>query len=390
MIRKTKTPRVNWQQKVESKGMVYHTSPEGKVYWDESAYYVFTMEQIEHLENVTNELHEMCLLAAERIIEKKMYDKLKIPESAIPLIESTWENEPPSLYGRFDFSWDGVGEPKMLEYNADTPTSLLEASVIQWFWLREEFRFKDQFNSIDDKLVAKWKELVPFLARDFAGSLSKHPPTVHFAHMDDWEDGLTVTYLRDCAHRAGIKTIGSLIENIHWNGEQFVDAEDTRILSLFKLYPWEWMVNEEYGLYLSKSNTQFIEPAWKMLLSNKGILPILWEMFPDHPNLLAASFEKNIGKFYVKKPLLSREGSNVEIVSDRGETIFRSQGDYGEEGYVYQAFAPLPDFDGKFPVIGSWVIDQEAVGMGIRESDDWITSNTSRFVPHLIDSWRLL
>ena len=46
------------------------------------------------------------------------------------------------------------------------------------------------------------------------------------------------------------------------------------------------------------------------------------------------------------------------------------------------ADAPLPDFDGHHPVIGSWVIANQAAGIGIREDTSPITGNNSRFVPH--------
>jgi glutathionylspermidine synthase len=147
-----------------------------------------------------------------------------------------------------------------------------------------------------------------------------------------------------------------------------------------KLYPWEWLINEEYGKYIFKSTTQFIEPAWKMILSNKGILPLLWELFPEHPNLLPAYFTSKIEGDYIKKPLLSREGANISIFKD-GE-VTSSEGDYGEEGFIYQALHELPNFDGNHPMVGSWVIEGESAGIGIREDTSLITGNLSRFVPH--------
>jgi glutathionylspermidine synthase len=86
---------------------------------------------------------------------------------------------------------------------------------------------------------------------------------------------------------------------------------------------------------------------------------------------------------YARKPLLSREGANISLTTDAGE--ISTTGLYGEEGYTYQALAPIPNFGGKYPVIGSWLIDGESAGMGIRESDTLITNNLSRFVPHLFE-----
>jgi glutathionylspermidine synthase len=234
----------------------------------------------------------------------------------------------------------------------------------------------DQFNSIHDKLVAKFKELKDYF----------HAGPVHFAAMETWEDFMTIQYLRDCAEQAGVKTVSMKMAEVGWDSVDncFVDLELRRIRNIFKLYPWEWLVHEEYGQHLLETADQmhWMEPAWKMLLSNKGILPILWELFPNHPNLLPTYFNPDSLARYAKKPLLSREGANVTLVTE-GQT-YRTQGDYGEEGYIYQVLAPLPNFNGNYPVIGSWVIDQESAGIGIRESNGLITDNLSRFVPHIM------
>ena len=174
------------------------------------------------------------------------------------------------------------------------------------------------------------------------------------------------------------------MSDIGWDPQarEMCDRQDVRIDTLFKLYPWEWIMHEPFGDHLRVATTVMIEPAWKMVLSNKGILPILWEMFPGHGNLLPSYFDEPRGMFeYVKKPLLSREGANVTVHTMKEHV--ESTGEYGAEGYVFQELAPIPEIDGKRPVIGSWVIGQEAAGIGVREADGWVTGNTSRFVPHL-------
>jgi len=139
MRRLTVTPRDNWQKKVARAGLLYHTPANGAgeptPYWDESVYYQFSSREVDVLEKATNDLQAMCLAAGQFIIDKNRFADLDIPASAIPAIRQTWEEEPPAIYGRFDLAYDGSGPPKLLEYNADTPTSLVEAAVIQWEWL---------------------------------------------------------------------------------------------------------------------------------------------------------------------------------------------------------------------------------------------------------------
>lgn len=356
--------------------------PDGQVipYWDETAYYSFRMESVLELERVTNELHQLCIEAAQHVIDKGRFGELAIPKEAVPRIIKTWEEDQPSIYGRFDFWWDGASPPKLLEYNADTPTAVLEAAVIQWQWLEERFPGKDQFNSIHERLIEAWKRLRPYLWGE----------VLHFAYAynPDSEDMMTTNYLRDTAEQAGIQSAALLVDDIGWDqqGKVFLDLEDRRIRSIFKLYPWEWILQEEFGTHVLESykDMQWIEPIWKMLLSNKGILAVLWELNPGHPNLLPTYVDgPREMKAYVRKPILGREGSNVSVVTPGA--ALETPGGYGQEGFVYQAFSPLPVFDGFYPVIGSWVIEGEAAGMGIREAEGWVTRNWSRFVPHLIE-----
>jgi glutathionylspermidine synthase len=375
MQRNTIEPRNNWQAAVEKLGFGFHTSD--VPYWDESVYYSFGITEINAIEKATNELWEMSLAAVQHVIDHQLYNQFAIPAFMVPLIEKSWEQDHPAIYGRFDLCVKNE-QIKLLEFNADTPTSLYEAGIVQWFWLQDFNASKDQFNSIHEKLIAYWKYLNRFL----------HNNSLHFTCLKESLEDLTNTeYMRDCAIQAGLKTQLVFIDDIGWDetAEQFVDLEEMPIQNIFKLYPWEWLANESFGANILKAKNEpyWIEPAWKMILSNKSILPILWQLYPNHPLLLAAFFEPSSLTNYVKKPKLSREGANIEIIQS-GIATNKTGGEYGEEGFIYQALFSLPEFDGKYPVIGSWIIGQEAAGMGIREADGLITDNKSRFVPHLI------
>jgi glutathionylspermidine synthase len=361
-------PRPDWQAKLESLGFNYHSLPD-QPYWDESVCYRFTAAEIDRLEAATNELHRICIEAAGHVIDRKLYAQFAIPDRFIPLIVNSWEREDLSLHGRFDLRYDGSGDPKMYEYNADTPTSLLEASVAQWYWLRDVYPKLDQFNSIHEKLIARWKE-------------SGLTGTVHFAcTADHAEDIANTRYMQDVATQAGLQTKFLTMTDIGWDGRRFVDLQGETITMLYKLYPWEWMLDEQFADHLPGEPWHVAEPAWKMILSNKAILPILWELFPGHPNLLPAYFSSDpLGDNYVRKPMQGREGANV-LLRMSGQQV-ETDGEYGQEGFVYQQVCLPPNIDGHFPVIGSWIARDEAAGIGIRESDFPITRNTSRFVPH--------
>ncbi|MCU6454179.1 glutathionylspermidine synthase family protein [Sphingomonas sp. A2-49] len=380
MIRDAIVPRADWQAKVEREGLVWHTA-DGRPYWDESACYRFTAAQVGVLADATAELYRLFLAAGEAIVgDGALLDRFGIPAAFHQPIRDAWEAEPPALnFGRFDLGYDGIDPPKLFEFNCDTPTSLLEAAVIQWSWKEECFPAHDQFTGLHDALVARWRVIA-----------SRLPALLHVAHAQEeaGEDAVTAAYLRDTAAAAGIATAPILIDAIGWHHDErrFVDDAGRPIAAIFKLYPWEWMANEAFAAPLLDSlaagTTLWIEPVWKMIWSNKGVLAVLWDLFPGHPNLLPASFDIPAGDA-VAKPLLSREGANVSI-RRAGTIVAETGGDYGDEGYVYQAIYPLPEpAPGCFPVIGSWIVDGEPVGIGIRE-DGLITGDTARFVPHIV------
>ena len=364
-------PRPTWQHKVSDVGMYYHTIDD-KTYWNEEAYYVLDSELVDKIEDATTRLHKMSIEVLSYIIQNKYYKGYNLSEKDIDLIEASWKNGHQHVYGRFDMGIDRNYNIKLFEYNADTPTSLLEASVIQWNWKEEVLPNYDQFNSIHEKLIARWKEIIPPLK------------SVYFTTMTDapYEDWGNLHYLMETASLSGFNTSSINLEVIGWDGTQFVDLNHIPINYLFKLYPWEWMNQDEFYDNIMKSNTVFIEPPWKMLLSNKMILAKLWEYYPNH-DLLLEAYDPKIGMMRdilnftrVCKPKLGREGQDI-FYTNNAFPLNHSNGDT-----ILQAKFPVIDFNGIQPVIGSWIIGDESVGIGIRE-DYGITTNNSKFVPHV-------
>ncbi|MDN3262363.1 glutathionylspermidine synthase family protein [Streptomyces sp. CSDS2] len=393
MERRTTAPRPGWQQTVEAQGLIYPLTryPDDSLrpYWDESAYYVFSLEEVEALEETVAELHRMCLAAADHIVAEDRLADLGITDArAAAAVTESWRRraELPSLYGRFDLRYDGTGPAKLLEYNADTPTSLVEAASPQWFWMEERFPGADQWNSLHERLVDAWRAQAALL-----------PPgaPLHFAHSaadELGEDLMTVAYLKETAEQAGLATDWLAMEEIGWDSlsGRFVDNRLRFIRGIFKLYPWEWLTTDAFGPQVldtldnggGTGSTLWIEPAWKMLLSNKALLAILWELYPGHPSLLPAYLDgpRDLAATtgYVAKPLLGREGAGITVHEPGTPPALR------EDPCCYQQLSPLPAFDGNHVVLGTWVVAGEPAGLGIRESTGLITDEYARFLPHVI------
>lgn len=382
MRREPSPPRPDFAEEARKIGFRY-AQADGEPYWDESARYVFSMREIEEdIETATADLSALCEDVLARLVrDEQALERLRIPRHAWSLIAESHARRDASLYGRFDFSYDGEGPPKLLEYNADTPTSLFESAVVQWFWLEQMIarghlpKGADQFNSLHDRLIARWREI--------AGGAP-----VHFACMtQSVEDRGNVAYLADCAAQAGSWTARIDMRDIGLSGEIFVDRSGRRVERLFKLYPWEWMFADAFGKSAAMGATRFVEPPWKAIPSSKGFLAYLWEAAPGHPNLLPCFFEDDARASsltrYARKPLYSREGANVALFD--GETrLAHTDGAYGAEGFVRQQLCLLPNFGGRYPVLGCWLVGGAPAGMGVREDVSLVTTDRSRFLPHVI------
>lgn len=374
--------RPDWRERARQAGFGFHEMY-GEPYWVDDAAYVFTLEQVENdIEDPSAELHAMCLdFVADAVEDEEALEGLCIPREHWELVRGSWHAHDPHLYGRFDLAYDGTGPAKLLEYNADTPTSIFEAAYFQYNWLVDRMEAgqlperADQYNSLQESLVER-----------FASAFSADR-IFHFAcWTENEEDSGTTTYLMDCAVQAGhdarmvdMRAIGVDAQS------RFTDAEDITIDRCFKLYPWEDMLREEFARHIRPG--VFVEPAWKAILSNKAMLPFLWHRNPGHPNLLPAYFAGDPAaadlRDAVLKPVFSREGENVTIV-ERGIRVEETPGDYREHPRIVQEFAPLFRLREVHAVIGSWIVGDKPAGMGLREDKGLVTRDLSRFVPHII------
>lgn len=404
MQKMTLPERPGWRERAAELGFTF-ADMGGEPYWDETSAYRLTLREIEDgIEAPSTELHAMCREAVALAVgSEEWLARLDIPRIHWDLVEQSWSRGEPELYGRLDLAHDGRGPVKLLEYNADTPTSLYESASFQWLWFEESRDAgvlgpqTDQFNRIHEALVERWAEICA------------PGEDVHFAaDKDNPEDYATVEALAWAAREGGLGAHFTDLSEIGVTEEgQLADDRDRVIGTLFKLYPWEDMLRDDFAANLQPSGTRFIEPPWKAVLSNKGLLALLWQMFPGHPNLLPAFFAADVeaarrgeatpfaeaiaaagpalSRGHVTKPLFSREGAGVVITEAGRETERAPDDTYSHHPRIVQALAPLPVFDGFHPVLGAWIVGEECVGLGIREDRARITHNLSRFKPHFIE-----
>jgi glutathionylspermidine synthase len=345
-------------------------------WYDETAAYVFTGDQIETLYQATTTLNGLIGAAVDHVIAERRFDELGITPALARYAALSRQRGDPALYGRMDLAWDGTGPPKLLEFNGDTPTALVEAAVLQWEWLQALHPDGDQFNSLHEGLVGLWREL---------RAASRATRLTLAGILDEEDDLATLSYMEDAAYQAGWQVRLVSMDSLGLAGQTLVDDQDRPVEALFKLYPWDWMADEPFFAPLAASGLPVLEAPWKAIASSKGLLAVLWELFPGHPNLLPASLDlRAIPQPRVIKPVFGREGASVRIEGGLPGAPPPDPTPYDSQPMVAQAFHPLPQFDGWYPVIGSWVVDGVARGIGIREDRSPVTGAGARFRPHRI------
>lgn len=389
--------RPDFKDQLMAIGMNYWDAPSGPdnlPYWQENVMYAFSEGEIDRILEATQELHNMTIEMVGQIVDSGDFPEyFKLTELEKSMIEQSWKRGDKSLYGRFDLALGEDNSLKMFEYNGDTPVSILECAVGQWHKVEqaktlpngqpfpEEFR--TQFNLIDETLAEVWPQITdPNKPMFFASSGG-------FRH----EDFGNLVYLMDSALRSGMQVKEIQMEDIGLNLDrrpEFRDLDDKKIEQIFKLYPWEWITEENFGKYVQKADTKWFEPEWKMLLSNKAMLIKLWEMFPNHPNLLASYIKQPSRGLWAKKAIHGREGSNIylsrfadgEQISNVLAPGSHKVEQYDHWGYMYQQWHNVKKFDGYYPNFGSWVIGDTACGMSIREDQNVVTGNNAFFASH--------
>ena len=443
-------PREEREKWCENLGFTYHTDHDDRPYWFDDALVLFSRNQIDCLEQTVNELHRLCLDLVDKVIsDTETLVRIGVPMFAIPLVRQSWKQRETekSLYGRFDLMFNGESNPILLEYNADTPTTLVESAVIQREWLKHVFETEEKFkelprnavepskknrsinslvpqcNVLEERLISRWKEL----------GLSTRDAIYFTCMRDTEEDYQTIKFLEICAQKAGFLTRVIFVDEIGYHEESgfFVDSRGYIIRVLWKLYPWEFLFYDSFGPLMVEAalngRIRVMEPPWKAVLSTKGILPLLYELNPSHPNLCPAAWEPNHPSLskctrVISKPIHGREGENMSILasstgeksgggsgggsggngvnegershdrenspSEDGEagervTIYRHSGSYDESMSVFQEALPPVTFQNKrYIVVGGWTVGDECAGISVREDSTPITTNNSFYIPH--------
>ncbi len=377
---------------LESLGFVWHTDSDETSYISDELL-VLSEAEAEAYYEATNELYDMVVESAEHVIENNLFHDIGIPFNLVDVIKESWENDVHwHLYGRFDLAGGIDGRPiKLLEFNADTPTALFETAIIQWAMLKQDgLEESSQFNALYEALIDNFKRFVT-LEEDVSAFEERYDgwDFLFTSVKGNSEEENTVRLLQHIATEAGYQTEFAYIDDIEFSAEEGISYNDKSYELWFKLIPWEDIALEESDLAMLLTNiiknqkAIIFNPAYTLLFQSKGLLKILWDLYPDHPLLLETSFEPLEGQKQVKKPVFGREGGSVSILDADGNDLESVEGDYDNHKMVYQAYTELAtDAQGLSYQAGVFYA-YEACGLGFRKGGK-ILNNISKFVGHLV------
>ncbi|QFR43643.1 glutathionylspermidine synthase family protein [Sulfurimonas xiamenensis] len=379
-------------EQLEELGFTWHTDSDNSKYISESLVQI-TTDEAQAYYNAANELYDMYVQAAEYVIENNLFFELGIPFNLIDAIKKSWENDVHwHIYGRFDLA-GGIDEKpiKLLEFNADTPTSLFETALLQWALLKENAMDESkQFNSVYEAIQQNFKRVITLFDDTELFDKRYDGWKILFSSIyGNEEEEATTRLLQQIATDAGFNTGFEYLENVKFDENGIFDRDDNQYEYWFKLYPWEDIAVDEPELATILTNIMqnqsaiILNPAYTLLFQSKGMLKILYDLFPDSPYLLKTSFEPLEGVKHVEKSVFGREGANIKIFSADKKLLNQQDGPYGNYKKVYQEYVELNMDESGAKYQAGVFFAYEACGLSFRKGSE-IMNNMSKFVGHFI------
>jgi len=363
---------------------------------DLGRYFTMTKEARKELKHASNQLHDMFIKATDYVLENESVLKyFNLPLQLIPRIKQSWRNRKThNIMARFDFSMSERGL-KVYEYNADSAGCFFECGLVQRLWSIHNGVFEGRDAGLDlfDDLVESWENC----------DINE---TIHILKDDNLEETYMAEYMKSSIEAARIKSkIISSFNELSWNSEGSVVDKDGEVIKwVWKSWAWETAINElrrelnDDENYLSNesasekqhvprlvdvllhADVMVFEPLWSLITSNKALLPVLWKLYPNHPNLLECHFELTdslIAKGYVSKPIVGRCGDNITIYAEDKTVLEKTSGQFEDKDNIYQEFWALPKIDTYYTQISSFTVDGIDSAACVRCSESMILDSDS-------------
>lgn len=369
---------------------------------DPCQYFTITESAEQELIKATNELHLMYLHATDKVLkDDSLLALFDIPKILWPRLRLSWQwRRHHMITGRMDFCMDERGI-KVYEYNADSASCHTEGGLILEEWVKNGYRGNghNPAEGLLEELTGAWKH-------------SHARPFVHIMQDNDVEEDYHAIFIQRSLMQAGFDTkilrgLGALSWDV---AGQLIDDEGRHVNCVWKTWAWETAIEQirevsetEYAAVpirtghpagevrlidvLLRPEVLVFEPLWTVIPGNKAILPVLWQLFPDHRYLLDTDFEvndllKQTG--YAVKPIAGRCGSNIDLISAQDELLDQSSGKFVDRKNIYQQLWCLPNVDGKYIQVCTFTVGGNYGGTCLRGDDSLVVKKESDIEPLIV------
>lgn len=364
---------------------------------DARAYFAMSETAYQEVKRATNELHAMFMHATNHVLQDDaLLRRFNLPPALWPRIHQSWNNRRNQMItGRFDFSLTPKGL-KVYEYNADSASCHMECGYVQTKWA--EHYGCEAGRSAGAKLSAKLVE---------AWAEAEVQGTLHIMQDRDLEETYHALYMKRAMEQAGIRCkIIKGVSKLSWDKEGcVVDADGERINWVWKTWAWETALDQlreeiadddsvlpQESLkrklarpprlvdVLLRKEVMVFEPLWTLIPSNKAILPILWQLYPDHPYLLETQYELTESltrKGYVVKPIVGRCGANISIFNRNQNLLAETSGQFEQRDQIYQEYFKLPEVNGRYVQVGTFTVAGTIGGVCVRVDPSLVITTNS-------------
>ncbi|MCZ8520177.1 MULTISPECIES: glutathionylspermidine synthase family protein [Paenibacillus] len=298
--------------------------------------------------------------------EPELWRELGLPEAAFGAIRLRFDESIATLIGRFDFAHT-PGGLKMLEFNSDTPTGIVEAFHVNGR-ICEACGAQDPNEGCAAQLPDAFGRML-----DLYREAGYPQESIVFSALD-WheEDAGTTKYLLAHSGLQGARFVP--LGDLRVQGDRLwaespggeAPAERVPVDVLYRLHALEKLAEDrdtdgyptgEHVLRLiAEGKLAVVNPPSGFAAQTKALQALIWNLY-EAGEFYTQEERETISRYmlptylepifagdesYVVKPILGREGSGVTIYEKGAAAEASGEEEYAHQPMVYQQYAELP------------------------------------------------
>lgn len=374
-------------EKTLQNGLSYRT-------WDESSAYLMSRDDVDEIVSAISSVVSMAREAADFLLDGE-WGTFGMSNEIFELVRNSFDSRETEFFTRYDFAYTADGSLKLVGIEPDSPRYLVETAHTQRTWLFDMFGNKvknhkvTQLNSIPEMILEAFKEF------------KNNDKNLHVftSSLERGEDSISSSYIKGLARTCGLNVSGHRMKDLIWDkfSNVWVDEKGDEVTSFYKHYPWELIMSSPSSKNFIEHYEDFkqtLDPLWKIIMSNRAVLPAMYHLFPDSKILSPAKLDDvtGIGEDYVMSPvLLSSSRNEMGVLKGRAFTSWgENMKDLSNQPTIAYRKLDMPkryrDASGgyRFTFLSVFTVGGSLAGIGVRESRLPLLGAHSTFKPHVV------